>query len=65
MDQSTQEGYSPEYVADCVLKAVLKYEKDVLIAPSIPKCAVYLRTLCPSLYFYLMKKRAKNLVKEA
>lgn len=60
MDKNTQEGYSPEYVADRILKAVLKEEKDVFIAPFIPKCAVYLRTLCPSLYFWIMQKRAKK-----
>lgn len=65
MDKTTQEGYSPEYVADYTLKAVLKEEKDVLIAPITPKLAIYLRTLCPSLYFWIMQKRAKKSEKEA
>lgn len=64
MDKATQEGYSPEYVADRILKAVLKEEKDVIITPFIPKFAVYLRTLCPSLYFWAMQKRAKKAAKE-
>lgn len=50
MDKTIQEGYYPEYVADRILKAVLKEEKDILITPFIPKAAMYLRTLCPSLY---------------
>ncbi|KOX68462.1 Dehydrogenase/reductase SDR family protein 7-like [Melipona quadrifasciata] len=39
MDKTTQEGYDPRYAADCILKAVLKEKKDVLIAPFIPKLA--------------------------
>ncbi|XP_054008597.1 dehydrogenase/reductase SDR family protein 7-like [Hylaeus anthracinus] len=64
MDKTTEEGYSPEYVADCTLKAILKEEKDVLIAPVTPRLAVYLRTLCPSLYFWIMQKRAQKSEKE-
>lgn len=56
MDKTIQEGYYPEYVADRILKAVLKEEKDILITPFIPKAAMYLRTLCPSLYFWIMQK---------
>ena len=65
MDKTTEEGYSPEYVADCILKAVLKQEKDVLVCSFTPKIAIYLRTLCPSLYFWIMYKRAKRSEKEA
>ena len=65
MDKTTEEGYSPEYVADCILKAVLKQEKDVLVSSFTPKVAIYLRTLCPSLYFWIMYKRAKRSEKEA
>ncbi|CAK9821949.1 Dehydrogenase/reductase SDR family protein 7-like [Anthophora retusa] len=64
MDKTTQEGYSPEYVAQCILKAVLKQEKDVVIASYSPKVAIYLRTLCPSLYFWIMQKRARKAAKE-
>ncbi|XP_006609712.1 dehydrogenase/reductase SDR family protein 7-like isoform X2 [Apis dorsata] len=60
MDKTIQEGYYPKYVAERILKAVLKEEKDILITPFIPKAAMYLRTLCPSLYFWIMQKRAKN-----
>ena len=64
MDKTTEEGYSPEYVADCILKAVLKQEKDVIVSSFTPKVAIYLRTLCPSLYFWIMYKRAKKSEKE-
>ena len=64
MDQATEEGYSPEYVANYILKAVLKQEKDVVIAPFVPKCAIYLRVVCPSLYFWIMHKRARKTAKK-
>lgn len=60
MDKTTEEGYSPEYVAQRTLKAILKDEKDVIIATFSPKFAIYLRVLCPSLYFWIMLKRAKK-----
>ncbi|CAL7947682.1 unnamed protein product [Xylocopa violacea] len=64
MDKTTQEGYSPEYVADRILKAVLRQEKDVIITPLSPKLALYLRVLCPSLYFWVMQRRARKTAKE-
>lgn len=64
MDKATQQGYSSEYVADCILKAVLKEEKDLIITPFAPKAAMYLRTLWPSLYYWIMQKRAKTTLKE-
>lgn len=60
MDKTTEQGYSSKYVADCVLKAVLKGEKDVIISPFAPRCAVFLRILCPSLYFWIMNRRARS-----
>ncbi|XP_031840904.1 dehydrogenase/reductase SDR family protein 7-like [Nomia melanderi] len=65
MDKTTEAGYSPEYVAHCILRAILNNEKDVVIATFIPKFAVYLRTLCPSLYFWIMHRRARKAVKES
>ncbi|XP_033321754.2 dehydrogenase/reductase SDR family protein 7-like [Megalopta genalis] len=65
MDKSTEEGYSTEYVAERILKAILKDEKDVIIATFTPKIAIYLRALCPSLYFWIMHKRARKSEKDA
>lgn len=64
MDKAIQQGYSPEYVANCILKAVLKDEKDLVITPFAPKAAMYLRRLWPSLYFWIMQRRAKTTLKE-
>lgn len=60
MDKTTENGYQPEFVAERILKSVLKQEKEVTIAPFSPKAAIVLRTLFPSLFFWIMQKRAKN-----
>jgi len=64
MDKTTESGYQPKYVAECILKSVLKQEKEVTIAPFLPKCAIILRTLFPSLYFWIMQKRASKLARD-
>lgn len=63
MDKTTESGYQPEYVAECVLKSILKQEKEVTIAPFSPKVAIILRTLFPSLFFWIMQKRASKSAK--
>lgn len=63
MDETTENGYDPEYVAEHILKAVLKQKKEVTIAPFSVKTAIMIRTLFPSLFFWLMQKRAKKLAK--
>lgn len=64
MDKTTESGFEPEYVAECILKSILKQEKEVTIAPFAPKCAIILRTLYPSLYFWIMQKRARKLARD-
>lgn len=62
-DETTENGYEPEYVANCILEAVLKQKEEVTIAPLSAKSAIVIRTLFPSLFFWLMKKRARKLAK--
>lgn len=59
MDKTIQEGYSPEYVAKRILTAVLREEKEIMIAPLAPKGATFLRYFMPSVYFKIMERRAK------
>lgn len=61
MDSTTESGASPEKVAKRILKAVLRDEQDVIIAPVAPLIAYWIRHLCPSLYFYIMTRRARKL----
>ncbi|KAL6445426.1 hypothetical protein ACFW04_002304 [Cataglyphis niger] len=63
MDKTTESGYQPEYVAECVLKSILKQEEEVTIAPFSPKVAIVLRTLFPSLFFWIMQRRARKSAK--
>lgn len=61
MDPTTESGYSPEKVAKRILKAVLRDEQDVIVAPIAPLIAYWIRHLCPPLYFYIMARRARKL----
>lgn len=60
MDKTTEDGYSPDYVAEQVLSAVLRQNKEIMIAPFIVKAVHFIRYMFPSLYFLIMKNRAKN-----
>lgn len=60
MDSDTAHGYKPEYVAEKILSAVVEYKKELIISPVIPRLAIMIRTLAPSLYFWIMERRARN-----
>jgi dehydrogenase/reductase SDR family protein 7B len=60
MDSATANGYKPEYVAEKILSAVVQGKEELIISPIIPRLAILIRTLAPSLYFWIMKKRAVN-----
>jgi len=61
MDETTAKGYEPMDVAKCVLAAVMKHQSELIISDPTPKIAMFLRTLLPSIYFYLMRNRALRL----
>ncbi|KAM3826554.1 dehydrogenase/reductase SDR family member 7B isoform 2-T2 [Vipera latastei] len=59
MDKTTSEGKAAADVARLVLDAVGEKRKEVLVVPGfLPALAVYLRPLCPALFFTLMARRA-------
>lgn len=60
IDSTTASGSSPEKVAKLILKAVLRDEDDITIAPIAPRLAYWIRHLCPPLYFRIMASRAKK-----
>ncbi|NXO64999.1 DRS7B reductase, partial [Phainopepla nitens] len=60
MDKTTAEGQTAAEVAQVVLSAVGQKKKEVLVAGLTPCLAVYLRNLCPRLFFTLMASRAKK-----
>ncbi|XP_061079718.1 dehydrogenase/reductase SDR family member 7B isoform X3 [Conger conger] len=59
-DRTTAEGRDPREVAEAVLRAVGGRKPDVLLAGLLPTLAVYIRTLCPALFFRLMASRARK-----
>ncbi|XP_026285773.1 dehydrogenase/reductase SDR family protein 7-like isoform X2 [Frankliniella occidentalis] len=65
MDETTAGGYPPEYVAQQILNSVVLQEKEVVIATTGPCLAILLRSLSPSLYFWIMQKRANKMLADA
>lgn len=61
MDAATEAGAHPDTVARQILSEVVKCSPDVVIAPLAPRVAQYLRVLCPSLYFWIMARRARKM----
>ena len=53
-------GRDPADVARAVLEAVRRRSKDVLLAGLLATVALYLRTLCPALFFKVMAIRARK-----
>ncbi|XP_010616477.1 dehydrogenase/reductase SDR family member 7B isoform X1 [Fukomys damarensis] len=60
IDRNTAQGRSPADVAQDVLAAVGKKNKDVILADWVPSLAIYLRSLAPRLYFSIMAFRARK-----
>ncbi|NXM71437.1 DRS7B reductase, partial [Serilophus lunatus] len=60
MDKNTAEGQTAAEVAQVVLNAVGQKRKEVLVAGLTPSLAVYLRNICPRVFFTLMASRAKK-----
>uniref|UniRef100_A0A8C5CNT1 Dehydrogenase/reductase SDR family member 7B n=1 Tax=Gadus morhua TaxID=8049 RepID=A0A8C5CNT1_GADMO len=58
LDRTTAMGRDPADVARAVLEAVRRRSKDVLLAGLLATVALYLRTLCPALFFKVMAMRA-------
>lgn len=60
LDQTTAAGSDPAAVALAVLRAVKLKTKDLVLAGTVPTLAIYLRTLCPALFFRVMAARARK-----
>ncbi|XP_014047709.2 dehydrogenase/reductase SDR family member 7B isoform X1 [Salmo salar] len=60
LDKTTALGREPKDVAQEVLKAVRHRSKEVLLAGPLPTLAIYIRTLCPALFFKVMASRARK-----
>ena len=60
MDTSTAAGFTPEYTADKILDGIVSNEKDLVISQFIPNLAITLRHSVPSLYHWIMARRANK-----
>lgn len=60
MDKATEEGYTPEFVAEKIFSAVANKQKELVVSTFLPQIAIYLRKYFPSLYFYVMERRARK-----
>ncbi|XP_050309378.1 dehydrogenase/reductase SDR family protein 7-like [Anthonomus grandis grandis] len=60
MDKSTESGYSPEYTAEEIVKAVVTKKKEIILCTLLPKIAIFLRRYVPFLYFLVMERRARS-----
>ncbi|CAG0924019.1 unnamed protein product [Notodromas monacha] len=58
MDSTTANGMSPDSVAKRTIKAIILREKEVTVSGIAPKAATWLRSVLPSLYFFIMEFRA-------
>lgn len=60
MDAATESGYTPEYAAEQIVKAVVSKRKEMVLSTFLPKVAIFLRKYLPFLYFLVMERRAKK-----
>lgn len=61
LDDTTASGYPAPYVADKIFWAIVGRKKELVIAPLTHRLVIYIRTLCPWLYFFIMRLRARSL----
>nr|CAI5834340.1 unnamed protein product [Callosobruchus analis] len=60
MDEATEKGYKPEYVAEKIVRAVVEKTNEIVVSTITPKLALFLRKYLPSVYFSVMAHRAKK-----
>lgn len=65
MDKTTASGMDPLKAAEEIVQAIAFKNGELVLSGAMPKMAILLRWLWPSLYFYLMSKRAERLRKMA
>lgn len=59
MDPETAAGQNPDDYAHDAVRAILRDDKEIIPFKFIP--VIWMRALCPSIYFQIMKQRARKL----
>ncbi|CAG9768296.1 unnamed protein product [Ceutorhynchus assimilis] len=60
MDATTASGFTPDYAAKEIVRAVVVKRKELVLSTLLPKIAIFLRKYFPFLYFVVMERRAKR-----
>lgn len=58
MDAHIESGYTAEYSAKLIVRAIAEKKKEFVFGTFVPKVAIFLRKFFPALYFYAMIRRA-------
>ncbi|XP_045491416.1 dehydrogenase/reductase SDR family protein 7-like [Colias croceus] len=58
MDKSTANGFEAEYVALKTVDMIINNDNETIVSQFLPRLAIFLRHAIPSLYFWIMAKRA-------
>lgn len=61
MDQATANGMNPDEVAESIIIATAAKRSELVLAGLLPKIAIWIRMVCPWLYFYMMGSRARRI----
>ena len=62
MDETTANGYEASDAAEKIFRCIAREDKEFTIASLQPRIAIIIRSFCPSLYFFMMKRRAMKLI---
>ncbi|KRX87805.1 Dehydrogenase/reductase SDR family protein 7-like [Trichinella pseudospiralis] len=60
IDRNTETGMLPDWVACRILKALVNNEQELILASWYVRFAILLRVIWPSLYFWIMQRRASR-----
>ena len=60
MDKTTETGMDPFEVASAIYHAVIYPVQELNLSDLKSKCAIYVRTFLPSIYFKIMQLRARG-----
>lgn len=60
MDPTTASGFTPEYTARKFVDAIVEKKKELILSQFLPRLGIFLRHATPSIYFWLMARRANK-----
>lgn len=60
-DDDHRLGFSPNYVAQVMIRSILSKEKEVIVAFLLHRMAIWLRFFFPNLAAFVLLKRAKRM----